>query len=589
MSVAKAAPPLLRRWTPPAVEVLPGLPGADLSGVAVLAVPVAPAVPEAEEPNGADTAAEGAEAVVQPRPGAADAAVRYGLRFAEVCAAEKVTGSAGQVVRLPVQAPEGSPRALYAVGVGSSSPQELRRAAAALARAARPGDDVATTLADGTGPDGVRAVVEGFVLASYAPPRAGQRVEEEPPPARRLLLLGAVERAEVERALATAGATVLARDLAATPSNLKDPAWLAGQAREVALARGLEVEVLDVERLRAEGFGGLVAVGGGSDSPPCLVRVTHVPGNGAGGDAPHVVLVGKGITFDSGGLSLKPRESMVPMKTDMSGAAAVLGAVAACGALGVRARVTALLPLAENALGSSSYRPGDVVTHYGGRTSEVANTDAEGRMVMADALAYADAHLDPDVLVDVATLTGAASLGLGKRHGALFTADEELAAAFLAAADASGERLWRLPLVDDYAPLVDSAIADVRQVSADSDAGGGAIVAALFLRAFTGDRRWVHLDIAGPARADSAEHEVTRGATGFGARVLLAWLLALAGPPAPAPRASGRAARTTTGRQPARKPGVRRPAAEAAEETPQAAPEEPAPRRAARSRRRSGD
>ncbi|GAB7190307.1 hypothetical protein NUM3379_10130 [Kineococcus sp. NUM-3379] len=543
MPIAKAAPPQVRRWTPPSVEaVRTSLPEADLAGVAVLAVPVAPAPPG--DAGGAGSA-DGPG--VQPRPGAADAALRYGLRFEEACAAERVSGAAGQVVRLPVQAPEGSPRALYAVGVGESAPADLRRAAAALARAVRAEDDVATTLADGAGPEGVRAVVEGFLLAAHTPPRAGLKVAEEPARTRRLLLLGEVADADVQHALARAGATLLARDLAATPSNLKDPAWLAEEAREVAATRGLEIEVLDERRLRAEGFGGLLAVGGGSSSPPCLVRVAYRPRGAGSRTAPHVVLVGKGITFDSGGLSLKPRESMVPMKTDMAGAAAVLAAVGACPALGVRARVTALLPLAENSLGASSYRPGDVVTHYGGRTSEVANTDAEGRMVLADALAWADATLEPDVVVDVATLTGAASLGLGKRHGALFTDDEDLAAGLLAAAGTSGERLWRLPLVEDYAPLVRSEIADVRQVTADPDAGGGAIVAALFLRAFTAGRRWAHLDVAGPARADSAEHEVSRGATGFGARLLLDWLLDAAVPPA----------RRTPRRTPPRKPGPR--------------------------------
>jgi leucyl aminopeptidase len=253
--------------------------------------------------------------------------------------------------------------------------------------------------------------------------------------------------------------------------------------------------------------------------------VSHAPAAASG--APHVVLVGKGITFDTGGLSLKPRESMVSMKTDMSGAAVVLAVVTAAARAQLPVRVTALLPLAENALGGGSYRPGDVVRHYGGRTTEVANTDAEGRLVLADALAYADAHLDPDVLIDVATLTGAATMGLGKRHGALYAGDDELAEQLLAASAASGERLWRMPLVEDYLPLIDSDLADSRQVTAAPGAGAGSILAALFLRPFAGARRWAHLDVAGPARADAAEHEVNRGATGFGVRVLLRWLEAL--------------------------------------------------------------
>jgi leucyl aminopeptidase len=237
-----------------------------------------------------------------------------------------------------------------------------------------------------------------------------------------------------------------------------------------------------------------------------------------------VVLVGKGVTFDTGGLSIKPRDAMVPMKTDMAGAGVVLAVLAACRALGVRRRVIGLLPLAENAFGASSYRPGDVVRHFGGLTSEVVNTDAEGRMLLADALAFADARLDPAVVVDVATLTGAATLGLGRRHAALYATDDALASALARAAAAGGERVWRMPLVEDYREALDSDVADLRHVAADGRVGGGSIVAALFLREFTGGRRWAHLDIAGPGRADRDENEVTKGATGFGARLLLRWL-----------------------------------------------------------------
>ncbi|WP_369056588.1 leucyl aminopeptidase family protein [Kineococcus terrestris] len=536
---AKAPAPELRPWRAPRVLTAAGplaaLSADDLAGYGVLAVPVAPGA------TPGDRGAPDAPPAVLPRPGAADAAVRYDLDLAAECAAERVSGRAGTAVRLPVRAPAGWPRALHVLGAGESTPADLRRAGAALARAAGPREDVVTTLADGTGPAGTRAVVEGFLLASWTPPAAGHRTRGDEPAgesaggttggdgARRLLLVGDVAAADVEAGLAAAAATVLARDLAATPSNLKDPAWTAQRAREVAAAGRLRVDVRDAARLEREGFGGLVAVGGASASPPVLVEVTHVPRGRGARSAPHVVLVGKGITFDTGGLSLKPRESMVSMKTDMSGAAAVLAAVAGAARRDLPVRVTGLLPLAENALGASSYRPGDVVTHYGGRTTEVANTDAEGRLVLADALAYADARLAPDLVVDVATLTGAATQGLGKRHGALFTGDEELAAGLLAAGEASGERLWRMPLVEEYAELVESHVADARQVAGVPGAGAGAIVAALFLRPFAGGRRWAHLDIAGPARADGPEHEVPRGATGFGARLLLTWLEQLAG------------------------------------------------------------
>jgi leucyl aminopeptidase len=186
--------------------------------------------------------------------------------------------------------------------------------------------------------------------------------------------------------------------------------------------------------------------------------------------------------------------------------------------------VTALVPMAENMPGASALRPGDVITQYGGRTVEVFNTDAEGRLVLADALAYADRQLDPDLLVDLATLTGAASLGLGRRHAALYSADDDLVSGLVAAGDASGDRVWRMPLVEDYRAAMDSQVADLSNVSRDATVSGGSITAALFLREFAGSRRWAHLDIAGPARADRDEQEVSKGGTGFGARLLLRWL-----------------------------------------------------------------
>ncbi|MDX6208656.1 MAG: leucyl aminopeptidase, partial [Frankiales bacterium] len=193
--------------------------------------------------------------------------------------------------------------------------------------------------------------------------------------------------------------------------------------------------------------------------------------------------------------------------------------------LGVKVAVTGLVAAAENMPSGSAQRPGDVLTQYGGRTVEVLNTDAEGRLVLADALAYADATLDPDVLVDIATLTGAASLGIGKRHGALFTNRDGLASALTTAGDVAGERLWRMPLVEDYRSALDSPVADLRNIGdPESHFSGGAITAALFLREFVGDRAWAHLDIAGPARADKDEDELTKGGTGFAVRSLLRWL-----------------------------------------------------------------
>ncbi len=440
----------------------------------------------------------------------------------------KASGEAGEVVKVPVLDASQSLHRVLLVGVGAGDVTGLRRAGAALAR--RRGDAtrlVDATLTGGAGPDAARAHVEGLLLGGYrftrksAPPSGTDlaRVDlvvDGTPAVRRLTKA-------VELAAAGAAATNLARDLASTPSNEKDPAWLAAQARKVGKRAGLDVRVRDEKQLAAEGFGGLLAVGGGSSRPPRLIEVAYQPGR-SGRRRTHVVLVGKGITFDSGGLSLKPRDAMVPMKTDMAAGGAVLAVMGALHDMGVRVRVTGLVAAAENMPGAAAARPGDVISHYGGRTVEVFNTDAEGRLVLADALAYADAELDPDIVVDLATLTGAASMGLGRRHAALYSGDDDLVAELLAAGEASGERLWRMPLVEDYRAAMDSSLADLSNVSRDPTISGGSITAALFLREFAGDRRWAHLDIAGPARADRDEYEVNKGATGFGARVLLRWL-----------------------------------------------------------------
>ena len=235
---------------------------------------------------------------------------------------------------------------------------------------------------------------------------------------------------------------------------------------------------------------------------------------------PHVVLVGKGITFDTGGLSIKPAEAMASMKRDMTGAGVVLAVMSALAEMGCPVRVTGLLALAENAVSGNAMRPGDVLRHYGGRTSEVTNTDAEGRLVLADALAYAAAELEPTVLVDVATLTGAMKISLGQRTGGFFATDDSLAEHLLVAGRSSGESMWRMPLVDDYEDRLESKVAD-----ADNAAGGpGAITAALFLRHFTAGLPWAHLDIASVGDSPSESFEWTAGATGFGARLLLHWL-----------------------------------------------------------------
>ncbi|MFN8077933.1 MAG: leucyl aminopeptidase family protein [Kineosporiaceae bacterium] len=454
------------------------------------------------------------------------AATAHGVDLDAVLRAEKVRGRAGEVTRVPVASVH-----WLLIGVGDGGPDDLRRAGAALGRRVRGRRALTTSLVTGRDRDRVRAGVTGLLLGGYSPPATGTKNRDDARAVRRITLLGSPDATAVAAGRRDAEATVRARVLAVTPSSIKNPAWMVEQARQVADESGLTITVWDADRLAAEGFGGLVAVGGGSATPPALVRLDHRPETATGTarrarQAP-VVLIGKGITFDTGGISLKPRAAMVPMKTDMSGSAAVLAVLAACRAAGVRRPVTGLLPLAENSFGGASYRPADVITSYGGRTIEIANTDAEGRLVLADALAYADAHLNPEVMIDVATLTGAATMALGRRHAALFTPDDALARSLQAAADASGERVWRMPLVEDYAPALRSEVADLRHVPIDGSIGGGAITAALFLQAFAGRRRWAHLDIAGVARSDKDSHEVCKGATGYGARLLLRYLEAL--------------------------------------------------------------
>ncbi len=371
-------------------------------------------------------------------------------------------------------------------------------------------------LPESAGAGDYAAFATGALLGGY-----GYRVTASDSPARvrtvRLLAPEAVVgeyAAAVSRACELARATGLARDLANTPSNVKSPAWLASTAERVATdVRGLSVTVRDEKWLAERKFGGILAAGGGSAHPPRLVELSYRPR----GATTHLLLVGKGITFDTGGLSLKPAAGMHLMRTDMSGGGAVIAALRAIAALRLDVRVTGLVPSAENSVSGSAYRPGDVVRHYGGRTTQVDNTDAEGRMVLADALAYGVATYRPDVVVDVATLTGAMKVALGLRTGGLFATDDALAERIRAAGDEVGEQWWRMPLSEEYSDAVRADLADVRQCPP----GPGGITAALFLREFTAGVPWAHLDIAGPARAEGTYAEVVPGGTGFAARTLV--------------------------------------------------------------------
>ena len=479
-------------------------------GVEVLALPVLPA--------------DGDGGSVLLGPGAEEVADQLGTDLLALLEMSSATGRAGEVTSLPV--PLGGPdnaalRWVLLVGVGEQRAVDFRRAGAAVARAARDRASVATSIPALAPDEGLEAFVVGLMLGSFGFHwRSGT---PEHTPVARVVLAGLPDRESrersLDRALAIGGAGWRARMLATVPSNLKSPAWLAAQARVLGDEAGLAVTIWDEKRLAAEGFGGIVGVGQASATPPRLIRLDYTPA-GANRKTPVIALVGKGITFDTGGLSIKPGEAMKTMKRDMTGGAIVIAVLGALAAVGCPVRVVGLVPAAENAVSGNALRPGDVVRHYGGRTSEVNNTDAEGRLVLADALAYAVSEVKPDAIVDVATLTGAMKVALGQRTGGYFANHEGLAAVLAESGEAAGEPLWRFPLSDLYEEKLSSKIAD-----ADNSAGGpGAITAALFLQHFVGGLPWAHLDVASAGDSPSEHHEWTTGPTGFGTRALLHWL-----------------------------------------------------------------
>ena len=437
------------------------------------------------------------------------------------------TGKAGELIEVPIEVPTNNISRIYFVGVGDNNSEDLRKAGAALSRKVKnSGSSILNALISTK--QSARNHAVAIVLASYS--WSQKSPAPKAPKAAIFTIVGNFE-AELIRAQLLAEGVWRARDLIHTPSNIKNPLWIADQAKSfVAKTKSpaLKIEIKSGTGLAK--FGGLLAVGNSAPKPgPRLVQVSYEPKGSK--NWPHVVLVGKGITFDTGGVSLKrPYEHMVGMKSDMSGAAAVLATVIAIAQLGANApkvRVTAILMCAENALSSTSQRPSDVITHYGGTTVEVINTDAEGRLVLADGLAYADAELDPDYLIDVATLTGAATLGLGRQYAAMYTRDLALAQELYDAGQSSGERVWHMPLIDDYKVALASEVADFNHTAEKPDFNGGSITAALFLEHFAGKRKWVHLDIAGPARSENDSGENPKGGTGFGVRLLTEWLTSL--------------------------------------------------------------
>ncbi len=434
-------------------------------------------------------------------------------------AANGFEGKPGQTLVVP----SSTGQTLIAVGIGKPSELSvngLRSAAASFARAAGKRASLATSLADLDGVsarDAAQAVVEGVTLANYR--YVGLKNDKTGSPIQSLALVVGAARTDdarrgAARGQATAGAAWLARDLANTPPAYLTARKLAEKAVEVATAAGLGVEVFNKDQLIAMGCGGMVGVNAGSTEPPRMVKLTYTPKNPKG----HVVLVGKGITYDSGGISLKPSDpSHASMKMDMSGAAAVLGTLGALGALNCKTAVTAYLMCTDNMPSGSALKLGDVLTMRNGKTVEIHNTDAEGRLVLADGLSLG-AESKPDAMVDICTLTGAVVSALGDRIAGLLGNNQAWIDQVAAAGKRTDEPTWQLPLAKEYRKLLDSHVADMRNIGGPM---AGTITASLFLDEFTSGVPWAHIDMAGTMKMDGDDGWLAKGATGYGTRLLI--------------------------------------------------------------------
>jgi len=462
-------------------------------------------------------------------PGAEAVAAAYGRKFAPLLASMGFRGGFGEVLKVPTNGVLNAAR-LLVVGLGrldDLTPEKVRRAAGVAARNVGNSASVALALPAADAAH-LRAVADGFrsglyrfdVYKSSAPKsrHAGRTAEV-------VVLTDLARQADASSVLAASGVVGdlvdRARDWVNTPANDLTPLAFAAQLEAAVRGTAVEIEVLDADALADLGCGGILGVGQGSDNPPCLVRLRWRPADATGS----VALVGKGITYDSGGLTIKPGSSMTTQKKDMAGAAAAACALLALAALEVPVAVTAYLPLAENMISGSSMRPGDVLTTLSGRTVEVLNTDAEGRLVLADALTMA-VRDEADVIVNVATLTGPCVVALGDKIAGLF-GDDDTVAAFEDAAGVSGELFWHLPIPDEQRTTVrtESKIADLLQH--DWVRWGSALYAAAFLEQFVEGRPWVHLDIAGPAyNSGGPWGHVPSGGTGFSIPTLVEFVQA---------------------------------------------------------------
>lgn len=414
-----------------------------------------------------------------------------------------------------------------AVGVGSADDVDarvIRRAGAALVRAARRQKNIASSLLAALPEDADAATVasaaqahaEGVVIGAY---KYNELKNDGSTNDVASVAVVGTGGAKVKDALvlgAKIGSAVgMARDLVNEPGGSLTPVKMAGIASRMAKREKLKIKVMDLAAIKKAKFGGVLGVNRGSTQHPRFVELTYQPKGKAKG---HLVLVGKGITFDAGGLSIKSGTGMMTMKCDMAGAAAVIAAMSAVPAIAPKAKVTAYVPMTDNMLGGDATRPGDVLTIRNGKTVEVLNTDAEGRLVLADALSLAS-ETKPDAIIDLATLTGAAVAALGQQYAALMDTNDPFAQQVSAAADRADEKLWRMPLPSEYRSQLDSSVADLKNIGTSY---GGSLTAGLFLKEFVADGiPWAHLDIAGPAWTDVDSGMRTKGGTGYGVRLLL--------------------------------------------------------------------
>ncbi|MDA2914140.1 leucyl aminopeptidase [Acidobacteriia bacterium AH_259_A11_L15] len=465
---------------------------------------------------------------------------KAGGRLKELADAGELTGKSGQSLLLH-DAPGLKARRLLLLGAGKRekfAPADLRKLAGTAARflKARGLTEFAFLLrslpAATAAADAAQAAVEGVILANFEPATyQTSKKDQKPISALTLAGLPAAEQktleAGVTRGRVIADAQNFARELSNEPSNRLTPRLFAERASEMAREVGLGIDVLEEDRLRGLKMGAFLAVARGSEEPPRLVVLTYAPsgwkpgapvhGEPAQGE-PVLALVGKGITFDSGGISIKPGEGMEKMKYDMAGGATMLAALRALARLRPKHKIIAVVPLTENLPSGRAQKPGDVQRAMSGKSIEVINTDAEGRLVLADAVTYAR-QLGATHLVDAATLTGAIVVALGHVHAGAFTNNQEFLDAFLASARAVGESFWPMPLDDDYADNIKSDIADLRNTG--KGRGAGATNAALFIKEFVGDTPWIHLDIAGTAWLEEAKPWMPKGPSGIAVRTLI--------------------------------------------------------------------